>query len=271
LRLAFSSPAPPGSVRPPLRERATSLVLAVAFTLLMIAAMLALNGTAQQRPQFKGSPVMLDLKDDEDAADATPKPSPKPAPARPEPAAAQPPEPPRPVPPPLPVPEDISTHYIHLTPQENQAADISKHPRVAMSSGSTSVGMQQGSSAGDSRPIGTAPNGQPLYAAQWYRRPTDAELAYYLPPHMPSHGIGVVACRTIANHHVDDCVELGSSPAGSHLAGAVRQAAWQFLVRPPRLGGKELVGAWVSIEIDYDRKPAEGTEAAEAAAPPPGD
>ena len=57
----------------------------------------------------------------------------------------------------------------------------------------------------------------------------------------------------IDHFHVENCAELGDRPRGSHLARAVRLAAWQFLVRPPRVGGKVLVGGWVRIEITYNR------------------
>jgi protein TonB len=229
----------------------------VAATLLIIIAMLTLNGTPAQRPRFKGGPITLDLKPDAETADTTPKQ----AVSRPEPEPKQPAPPPRPIPPVTP-PQLPTAHpfYIPLTREENEAADIYKLPHAA----GTGAGARQASTAGDSRPVGTAPNGEPLYAAQWYRRPTHAELSFYFPAHVRTQEWGVVACRTIAAYHVDDCVELGSSP-GSHLAGAVRQAAWQFLVRPPRLGGRELVGTWVSIQIvlnpvDEAEKPGDAAQ-----------
>ena len=105
--------------------------------------------------------------------------------------------------------------------------------------------------AGDSEVVGHGPHGEVLYAAQWARHPTDTELGGYLPSSAPD-GFGLIACKTIAGDRVEDCVELDQTP-GSHLASAVRQAAWQFRIRPPRRNGVPLVGSWVSIRIDYER------------------
>jgi protein TonB len=140
---------------------------------------------------------------------------------------------------------------IEITPEEYKAADIAKLG-TAGGGARQGPGLAQGRSAGDSARVGTAPNGEPLYAAEWYREPTDTELGAYLPKRMPEGGgWGMVACKTAPRFRVEDCVELGQGPSGSHLAGAVRQAAWQFMVRPPRVGGKSLVGTWVRIRIDY--------------------
>ena len=109
---------------------------------------------------------------------------------------------------------------------------------------------ETGAAADDTAGPGHGPNGETLYNARWYREPTHAELDTYLPKGTRRSGWGLIACRTVAHYHVEDCVELGQSP-GSGLAGAVRQAAWQFLVYPPRIGGHQLVGSWVRIRVDY--------------------
>lgn len=103
---------------------------------------------------------------------------------------------------------------------------------------------------GDSAVVGKGPHGEVLYAAEWARQPTDTELGGYLPANA-ADGFGLIACKTVAGDRVEDCVELDQTP-GSHLASAVRQAAWQFRVRPPRRNGVPLVGSWVSIRIDYE-------------------
>lgn len=106
------------------------------------------------------------------------------------------------------------------------------------------------SSFRDTERVGTAPNGEPLYAAAWHREPRpDALRAYLSTARGP--GWGLIACRTAPNYRVEDCVALDEYPEGSQINRAILAAAWEFQVRPPRRGGQLLVGSWVRIRIDY--------------------
>lgn len=102
------------------------------------------------------------------------------------------------------------------------------------------------------RVSGSGPNGEPLYAASWYREPYDDELSGYLST-ASGPGWGLIACRTAPDYRVEDCVEIDEYPAGSNIARSVLAAAWQFRVRPPRIGGQAKIGEWVRIRIDYEQ------------------
>ena len=116
--------------------------------------------------------------------------------------------------------------------------------------------VDTGSPAGarDSEVVGTAPDGQPLYAARWYREPSDDELAGYLST-ATGPGWGLIACKTAPKFRVVDCQPIAEYPQGAMINRAVLAAAWQFRVRPPMLGGKALIGSWVRIRIDYTNRP----------------
>ena len=222
--------------RPPLRRRASGLALALAvnFALLLVLMTLGVIPMPSQKPS---EATIVDLLPESHSQAERPahaagpkKPVPKPPPvALPvKPTIAPPPHAP-----------DKSQPWIEISSADMASADLRNLPKPAPGEG-------------DSEEVGRGPHGEILYAAEWARRPTDAELGGYLPRNAPD-GWGLIACRTIPDNRVDDCIELGQSPAGSHLASAVRQAAWQFRVRPPRKGGKTLVGEWVRIRIDYER------------------
>ena len=139
-----------------------------------------------------------------------------------------------------PQPKPSKQPWIEISSQDFAAADLSKIPAAGAGG------------RGDSEVVGRGPNGDPLYAAEWAREPTDSEIGGYWPRNVA--GWGLVACKTMPNNRVDDCIELDQSPPGSHLASAVRQAAWQFRVRPPRKGGRALIGAWVRILVEVDSR-----------------
>jgi protein TonB len=103
----------------------------------------------------------------------------------------------------------------------------------------------------DTERVGTAPNGEPLYAAEWYRQPDHAMMRAYLSS-ARGPGWGLIACRTAPDFRVEDCVALDEYPRASQITRSALAAAWEFRVRPPRRGGQPLVGSWVRIRISYD-------------------
>ena len=143
----------------------------------------------------------------------------------------------------LPIPEASPAPAPTPTPSSRIGAVV----RADRSYGPPDTGYSRGE---DSPVVGTAPDGSPLYAASWYREPTQDQLAGYLST-ARSAGWGLIACKTAPNWRVEDCEIVGESPANSGIARAVQAAAWQFRVRPPRIGGEYQVGSWVRIRIDY--------------------
>jgi len=154
---------------------------------------------------------------------------------------------------PVPTPSETPLPALNLIPlsrAELAAADIGRMARRGPAAGPPAP-----AGAGAEAPGGGAgPGGAHLYAAEWVREPTDAEMATYIPRGANAPGAwAMIACRTIERFHVEDCRELAENPPGSGLARGLRQASWQFLVRPPRVEGKALIGTWVSIRFDFTR------------------
>lgn len=171
----------------------------------------------------------------------------RPAPQRPAPERPQPPQPVEPQPaPPVIMPS---------TQQQPPAAPAPAAP-AAPAPARKLYGppdTRRSSASRDTERVGTAPNGEPLYAAAWYREPGEEMLRNYLST-ARGPGWGLIACRTAPDYRVEDCVALGEYPEGSQIARAVLAAAWEFKVRPPQLGGRPLVGSWVRIRIDYGER-----------------
>jgi protein TonB len=157
---------------------------------------------------------------------------------------------------PQPNPEPLAPQIIRLSPAQMAVADIrptTRPPNPAMAASRPKIGPPDlvGPSSDTPRASGSGPNGEPLYAAAWYREPYDDELRGYLST-ATGPGWGLIACRTAPDYRVEDCVKIDEYPTGSNIARSVLAAAWQFRVRPPRIGGQPKIGEWVRIRIDYD-------------------
>jgi periplasmic protein TonB len=220
--------------RPPLQRRLSGFALALGVNLLLLLILLGIGGIIPVVQRPKGSPTLVvDLMPKAEQRSAAP--AAKARVTKPQPARR--PQPPKIPPIHSPIPSPHPLPWLEVSHDQLAAADLRNLPKAD-------------AGTGDSEEVGRGPNGEVLYAAEWAREPTDAELGGYLPKDAPD-GSGLVACKTIPGDRVEDCIELANDPPGSHLARAVRLAAWQFRVRPPRRNGKPLVGSWVRIEIEY--------------------
>ena len=168
--------------RPSLSRRTASFLLALAIEVLLLLAFFTLN-FRDKRPEFKGGTLStfdISATSEQDRSTTPQKKKEQQT------AETRPPRPVPPIPKPvvkLPTP---NLDMLEVTREVYRAADISKLGSNAPGYvRSADAGGSGGAHAGDSAMVGTAPNGEPLYAAEWYREPTDTELGGYLPKSLP--------------------------------------------------------------------------------------
>lgn len=255
------SPLPATSdVVEPLSIGAGRRALAISLAILIPALLLLLLLTFgfQAPPDDRETPVTVVRLEATEIAEEAPEPSKaerepaeQPAPQQPATEQPQPSEPAAPLPAPAAIPKAALPIPTPAEPSPAPAPPrIGVRPPGGQVYGPPNTG---GSASRDTERVGTAPNGEPLYAAAWYREPRDDELRGYLST-ASGPGWGLIACRTAPDYRVEDCVGLDEYPTGSQINRAVLAAAWAFQVRPPRLGGRPMVGSWVRIRIDYGIK-----------------
>ncbi len=225
-----------------------ALALLAEVLLVLVVLSMAIVDFKPDRPAT--SLVSVNVKEASDRAEKRPKPEPARASK-----ALQPPSLTQTVPVAAVAPVR-SPAIILLSKSEMAATDIARlppQPPATPVPGKAMMGPPDIGVAGDSKRVGSAPNGEPMYAASWYREPSDDELSGYLST-ASGPGWALIACRTVSDFRVEDCVGLDEYPSGSQIQRAILAAAWQFRVRPPRRGGTARVGEWVRIRIDYTQR-----------------
>jgi periplasmic protein TonB len=227
-----------------LGRRATGVTVALVLELLLLLALLSLSRSANPPQESQ-----LTTFSAENYSQPAPEPElqPQPQPSRDQPT-------PQPnqtvVAPPQPAPSPAFVIPTPEAPRVPPPAETPTPPKPGVR-----MGPPQGppnspapsSASSDSQRVGTAPNGEPLYAARWYREPGDEVRGFFADS---SPGSGLIACRTIPNFYVTDCVAIGETQ-GSNIIRAMLAASGNFRVRPAQIGGRSLVGSWVRIRFDY--------------------
>lgn len=225
------------------RRRAFALALAIAAHILVVLLLLRLTPSPSMPPSEAPALTAFDVAPSPKAA---PTPAPKGTVAEKKSGSPPPPRAPRAVAPAEKPPAPITLPNTH---EFFEAADISKLPSQSADAQGTK-GDSEGTEVGSTYGPGEGPGGERLYNAEWFREPTRAELAFYVPAKFRT-GVALIACKTAARNRVENCRSLGETPPGSGIARGMREAAWQFQVRPPRVGGRPLIGAWVRIRLEF--------------------
>lgn len=148
--------------------------------------------------------------------------------------------------PPAPTPPLVLPGVMILSQADYAASDVG---RIKGTAPTRSTDSDETTETADAAPIGRGPGNAPVYAGDWVRKPTQAEMQPYLSKRART-GIGVILCRTAPRNRVEDCREVGETP-GTGLAGTARQASFQFLIRPRTVAGKPMIGEWVQITYDF--------------------
>ena len=84
-------------------------------------------------------------------------------------------------------------------------------------------GAGSGKDSGSAYGPGEGPGGERLYDAEWYREPTHAEMATYMPPDAQT-GWGMIACKTVDATMSKIAVSSGNRPSAPAWPG---QCAWR--------------------------------------------
>jgi len=235
---------------PGLRRRAGGLALALLLELGLLMLLLTLGQSVGGGRDGPEALTTVTLSPDAAKTDAPPEPA---GDARPRAL------PPVPAPVPLPVPLTVEPPPLKpalalpsAPPAPTAPADSGKARAVIRDDIAGPMGPPNTGYPGDSQRIaGSGPNGEPLYAARWYREPYAEELRGYLST-AGGPGWALINCRTVPDFRVEDCVLVDQYPDSGGMGRAVLAAAWQFKVRPPQVGGRSMVGQWVRIRITYE-------------------
>ena len=230
--------------RPSLRQRATILGLTLLVELALLLVVIFFGGSRVREQIMSVAPTSIIF-----VPNAAPSPEPERQMQRAQAKEAAKPTPPTPrrPPPVLPPIPNTALPFVPMSKADLAASDISKLGTAGTPGAASNAGVTSAAA------VGEGPGGVTLYNAEWVVEPSDAQLRTYLPSAVARGSWALIACQTIAHNQVENCAQLGESPRGSGLSKAMRLAAWQFRVRPPRIDGRPMVGAWVRIRIEFGK------------------